>query len=126
MMRLKVYPAAEVAYVLRRELGPMRAWEDALADMRRGKTSVDGHVLLPFCQIHDGRTWRPAYSAVDVRTFIEAVRSDRPAEAKRNEPPAYKAGGLEAADLLLAWHHRKLLPFSARPGAPAHPLVSVV
>ena len=75
---MTIYPPGEVAYFLRRTLGPMREWSDCLADMRRDKTSVDGIQLLPTCRIRDGRCWRPGYSAESIREFVKEVRALHP------------------------------------------------
>lgn len=77
-MKTKIYPAGEVAYVLRQALGPLREWSDCLADMRRDKTDLDGFRLLPTCRIRDGRCWRPGYAADSVIEFIREIRSLHP------------------------------------------------
>lgn len=77
-MKTKIYPAGEVAYVLRQALGPLREWSDCLADMRREKTSVDGFRLLPVCVINDGRAWRPGYDARSIDEFVREIRSLHP------------------------------------------------
>jgi len=44
-MKLKVISAPEVAYLLRRELGPTRNWDDTLADMRRELRNHSTHTV---------------------------------------------------------------------------------
>lgn len=105
-MKAKILPASEVAYILRHQLGPMRAWDDALADMRANKTNVSGCVLLPTCRVHDGRAWRPGYVAADVVEFIRAVRRAHP-DAKRLAPLHYSVVSVDPADTR-AWKVRKL------------------
>jgi hypothetical protein len=72
-MKVKLLPASETAYMLRRALGPVRSWDDCLADMRRDKTSCYGFVLKPYAKMHDGKTHRPVYLATDVHDFITAI-----------------------------------------------------
>lgn len=77
-MKVTVYAPGEVAYILRQALGPLREWSDCLADMRRGKTSIDGICLLPVCRARDGRAWRPMYEADSIREFITEIRAAHP------------------------------------------------
>lgn len=72
---MKVISSSEVAYLLRKYLGPGRAWDDVLADMRRGRTHVFKLVLEPACRLKDERTWRPYYAATEVVEFIRKVRT---------------------------------------------------
>lgn len=64
----------DAAYLLRRELGPLRTWSDFLADCIRGRTSFKGHTLLPMAYL-DGRglCGRPVYAPEEVAAFIAAV-----------------------------------------------------
>jgi len=70
MMKATLISATETATILRRKLGAVRAWEDALADMRRGRTSYLGLKLLPYGRLHDGTCHRPYYMLTDIRQFI--------------------------------------------------------
>lgn len=77
-MKVKVMSASEVAAYLRQALGPLRAWDDCIADMRRGTTSINGLVLLPFCRSPDGKASRPQYRIGDVTEFVRAVKAAIP------------------------------------------------
>lgn len=105
-MQKKVYPASEVAFALRMALGPIRAWDDCLSDMRRGSTNVDGHVLLPTCRMHDGRAWRPGYDANSVVVFINAVRATNP-NCQNRAPLAFKLMDIDPRDTR-NWRQRRL------------------
>lgn len=105
-MKTNIIPAPEVAYILRRELGPVRAWDDCLADMRKDKTTVNGYILKPACRAQDGRAWRPMYLAGDVVEFIKAVRTVNPT-ATRHAPLQVKTTLLDPADHR-HWKVRKL------------------
>ena len=74
-MKLKVISAPEVAYLLRRELGPIRNWDDSLADMRRGRVVIHGCTLLPKCMGKYANAWRPMYAVPDILDFIRNVRA---------------------------------------------------
>lgn len=39
-MKVKTVSASETAYILRSKLGAVRAWDDVLADMRRGAVPI--------------------------------------------------------------------------------------
>jgi hypothetical protein len=65
--------AAETAFALRVNLGPLRAWTSFLSDNVRGKQDVNGHQLLPCCKRRDKRMFRPAYAVEDVNEFIASV-----------------------------------------------------
>lgn len=106
-MHTKIYPASEVAFTLRLALGPLRAWDDCLTDMRRGATRVDGHVLLPVGRIHDGRAWRPGYSADDIAKFITAVQATS-SEACRRAPLKFKIMDINPKDAR-HWRARKFI-----------------
>lgn len=72
-MKIKAVTAGDAAFILRLKLGPLRAWDDALADMRRERTTHLGHVLLPYCVQESKRGRRPLYKVTDIRNFIERV-----------------------------------------------------
>lgn len=77
-MKVKTVTSSETAYILRRKLGASRAWDDMLADMRRGKNSYFGLVLTPVLCSHDGRGSRPYYSLSDINSFVCAALSVTP------------------------------------------------
>lgn len=68
----------EVAAFLREALGPIRAWDDCLADMRAGKTNVFGHTLEPFHRARDDKAYRPFYRLDDVMNFARKVHASNP------------------------------------------------
>ncbi len=105
-MKLKVLSAPEVAYLLRRELGPTRNWDDTLADMRRGRVEVHGCTLLPKCVGKYAHAWRPMYTIPDILNFIRAVRA-ADCGASRNVPFQVKTAYMDPADTR-PWHTRKL------------------
>lgn len=105
-MKTKVYPPAEVAHILRKLLGPIRAWGNALQDMRRHKADIDGCVLLPACRIRDARAWRPYYAEADIVTFVKAVRRVNP-EARPQVTPHYNVVEIDPADRRV-WSKRDL------------------
>ena len=72
-MKVNGLRAGDVAYLLRRELGPMREWSDCLADMRSGKTDVGGIRLLPMGVLSSGCN-RPIYHPASVVGFIREIR----------------------------------------------------
>lgn len=92
-----VYSVSETAYILRQELGPLRAWVDCLNDMRRNRTSVSGYVLKPIAKLHDGLSWRPEYEHTDIWKFIESVRAINP-KAKAGVTPRYKGVSIDPTD----------------------------
>ncbi|MND54289.1 hypothetical protein D3C81_507580 [compost metagenome] len=77
-MKVKTVPASEAAYILRHKLGAVRAWDDALADMRRGKSTYYGLVLTPYLCSHDSKGTRPYYSLVEIAEFISAALALKP------------------------------------------------
>ncbi|WP_438279555.1 hypothetical protein [Pseudomonas alabamensis] len=81
-MKIKAITSGEAAHILRLKLGAGRAWNDLLADMRRGKSTYFGLVLTPFLISHDGVGMRPFYKVGDVRDFI--------VEALKVAPPLVK------------------------------------
>lgn len=85
-VRDKAYPSGETALILRQALGIIRSWDDALTDMRIGKTTVFGHVLVPRGRLFCQRAWRPAYVWQDIKEFILKVTAAS-AEAKARLPP---------------------------------------
>lgn len=108
----------DVAYVLRQRLGPVQAWEDLLADMRQGKRSFHGLLLLPFGV---SASSRPLYLPRHVRQFIHDASdiSPPPANAAKALTPTY----LTEVDMTLdceGWRYRKLLPIKTGT-APAAP-----
>lgn len=68
-------PAGEVAFILRKKLGPLRSWSDFLADCIRAKTSIQGLVLMPCARVRSGGSLRPVYDARDILVFVNAVRA---------------------------------------------------
>lgn len=105
-MKIKVIPAPEVACLLRRELGPMRNWDDNLADMRRGKVTIQGSILLPHCMGRHANGWRPMYAIPDVVDFIKAVRAAVPGAA-RNVPYQVKTAYIDPSDTR-PWYKRQV------------------
>jgi hypothetical protein len=75
--KVTVMDASETAYYLRERLGPLRGWTDFLKDVRREKTQLGGHELIPCCRIRGrlGR-WSPAYAVEDVEEFVCNVLND--------------------------------------------------
>jgi len=99
-------PTSEVAYLLRKYLGPLRSWEFTLVDMRRGRADVNGYVLEPSCRLKDDRAWRPYYAGADIRRFIRAVQSICP-DAVKNAPPAARKVATDPTDRR-PWQARRL------------------
>lgn len=77
-MKTKIFPAGEVAYILRQTLGPLREWSECLTDMRLDRTSLDGFQLLPTCRIKVSRHWRPGYNAANIDAFVREIRALHP------------------------------------------------
>ncbi len=107
-IRLRVLLQADVSYLLRRNLGPGRSWEDMLADMRSGETAYKGLVLLPYAlgTPGTGTVGRPMYSPHDVAAFIAAAR--------RADPPLARPADLhpvtieiDSDALRLPWRMRR-------------------
>jgi hypothetical protein len=113
-----VLPSSEVAYVLRSLLGPIVAWDDCLADMRRGKTSIEGLRLVPACRYHDGLAWRPGYTKADILIFVAAVRAKRP-DARPRIGLQAKTVELDPADMRF-WKVKKVRVLTT-PGTTAVP-----
>lgn len=80
-MRVKTLTASETAYILRRKLGAVRAWDDMLSDMRRGKNAYFGLLLTPYLSSHDGKGLRPYYRLQDIAEFIRAALDISPSSA---------------------------------------------
>ena len=70
-MKVKTLSASETAYFLRAKLGDVRAWDDLLADMRRGRASYHGEFLLPVGRYSATRHPRPVYLFSEVCEFVE-------------------------------------------------------
>jgi hypothetical protein len=107
---VKTLPAGEVAYLLRRFLGPhLRSeWSDFLTDCRVGRTSIEGLVLLPLGKAKNEQGyWRPVYLGRDVIEFIEKVRATCPGWTATADPMTKTL----AADALdeRPWKMRRLL-----------------
>ncbi len=75
-MIVSTLSATEAAHVLMIGLGSLRAWSDFLSDNIRGRQGINGRTLLPCCEMHDGRKFRPRYAVEDIRRFIADVRKD--------------------------------------------------
>lgn len=100
----KVFPAGETALILRQMLGNLRSWDDALADMRKGKTSVYGFVLKPVGTMIFERAKRPVYAAHHIREFILSVGRASGRLLSRLPPQ-----GLHASfDESINWRHQHL------------------
>ena len=101
---MKLVPAAEAAYCLRRQLGALQCWEDLLADFRRGKRDAfHGACLLPWGVLQGA----PMYRACDINDFVVRVRS-----IKLHAAPArlkiVEVMPLEPGWELMPWRTRKL------------------
>ncbi len=103
-LRETVYSAGETALILRDYLGAMRSWDDALADMRKGKTDVCGHVLTPAARCHDGRAWRPMYAVSAIKAFIKAVHASTTLAVAKQAPQ----GIVMEFDDAINWRHQKI------------------
>ncbi|MCC8394235.1 hypothetical protein LJ656_16680 [Paraburkholderia sp. MMS20-SJTR3] len=99
-----IYPAGETALILRDFLGAMRSWDDALADMRKGKTDVCGHVLTPAVRYHDGRAWRPMYALSAIKAFIRNVHASTTLAVAKQAPQ----GIVMEFDTAVHWRHQKI------------------
>lgn len=105
-MKLKVISAPEVAYILRVQLGPLRNWDDTLADMRRERVEIHGLTLLPTCRGKFAGAWRPMYAIPDVVDFIKAVRAAA-SGAARNVPYQVKTAHIDPTDTR-PWQKRQV------------------
>lgn len=110
-MKTKIYPAGEVAYILRQALGPLREWSECLTDMRLGRTSLDGFQLRPTCCIKITRHWRPGYDAASIDIFVRAIRALHP-EITTHTPVRGVQVEISPFDER-AWSHRKLSVMSS-------------
>lgn len=88
-MKMKIYSAAETVFILRKQLGPMRAWSDFLSDCIRIRTNLDGLMLMPINHVDDGRAKRPVYALEDIVAFIREIWRLHP-EARKYVPPKGK------------------------------------
>jgi len=70
--------AGDTAGALYKAFGAIREWSDFLSDCRQGRASFYGLRLLPCCQHHDGKIYRPVYSCADLKDFIFDVLAKRP------------------------------------------------
>lgn len=75
-MKAETVSAAEAAHFLMVGLGPIRSWADFLSDNIRGRQDINGKTLLPCCELHDGRAYRPRYAISDIRRFVAEVLKD--------------------------------------------------
>ncbi|WP_022978410.1 hypothetical protein [Nevskia ramosa] len=76
-----VLSGAQVATILHAEFGPVREWSDTLADMRRGRSSIAGFSLAPFCRMQakgSGTSKRPLYLQAETEEFIQDLRAVLP------------------------------------------------
>ena len=103
-VRETIYPAGETALILRDFLGAMRSWDDALADMRKGKTDVCGHVLTPAVRYHDGRAWRPMYALSAIKAFIRNVHASTTLAVAKQAPQVI----VVEFDTDINWRHQKI------------------
>ncbi|WP_443690475.1 hypothetical protein [Pseudomonas sp.] len=98
----RVYPAGETALLLRQALGNMRSWDDALADMRTGKTQVYGFILKPIGKIYHERVKRPVYAWEHIKDFILKITAISE-NAKFKQPPQ---GIVAEYDDATHWRHQ--------------------
>lgn len=100
----KLFRAGETALILRDFLGAMRSWDDALADMRQGKTDVCGHVLTPAAKHYDGRAWRPVYALSAIKAFIRNVHASTKLAVAKQAPQGF----VVEFDTDINWRHQKI------------------
>lgn len=80
-MRERLVTASDAAYILRFSLGPFRAWDDILFDMRRDRSNYEGLILRPIGMgLINGR-YRPVYRISDIQEFIKLALPLQPALA---------------------------------------------
>ncbi|KVH47348.1 hypothetical protein [Burkholderia diffusa] len=78
-LTVQAITASEAAYMLRRELGPVRAWDAALEEMRRdGTKTYLGLRLDPYGKRRAHGCKRPVYLRDNVDEFIRAARGVAP------------------------------------------------
>jgi hypothetical protein len=107
-VKTPVLPASEVAFILRRKIGPQRAWGDFLADCIRGRADFYGLTLLPTARVRYRGLDRPVYSVREVHEFVhEAIRLSPPLNS-----PASLMTYLVDFDLIdyRHWKLRTLMP----------------
>jgi arylamine N-acetyltransferase len=117
--KIRLLPASETAYVLRRALGPRKAWEFWLADVRRGKAGACvGPILLPCGRVKDPAFggFRPVYAIDDIKAFIIEFRAANPGSKAEISPTVYTAE-TDTGDMR-HWKARKLK--ATKPSAYAH------
>lgn len=68
----------DTVFLLRVKLGKLRAWDDFLADNRRGKQSINGLTLMPICRKKNLHGISPMYALTDVEQFIAEVIAINP------------------------------------------------
>jgi hypothetical protein len=105
-MKANIYPAGEVAFILRQALGPLREWSECLTDMRLDRTSLDGFQLRPTCSIKISHHWRPGYDAANIAAFVREIRALHP-EIATHTPVRGVQVEISPFDER-AWRHRKL------------------
>jgi hypothetical protein len=108
-MRVCTLPAGEVAYMLRRDLGPQRAWSDFLTDCIQGKTNFHGLVLLPVACIHRKGSRRPAYLKEDVFAFVRQALAVSPPPSSNTKGWQVDIVDLDPSDLR-PWRSRVVVP----------------
>lgn len=110
-MKIQVINQSDAAYMIRRTLGPIRAWEDLLSDMRQGKNTFHGLVLLP---CGTDRSRRPTYYIGDIREFLrDAIAIEKP---QPNAATSLASTGFVEFDPTsnrLLWRTRVLKPTAA-------------
>lgn len=107
---VRLISAPETAFILRQALGPFKAWEDWLSDVRRGKAGAcSGPILEPYCKLKDPEfgCFRPMYAVQDIKAFILQFRSANPASCVGIKPTVYIAE-IDAGDMR-HWKARKLV-----------------
>lgn len=107
-MKVKAVAAPEAAYILRRALGGVRAWDDMLCNMRLHRHDYFGLTLHPYCKCHDGKGLRPYYLIEDLKEFIF--------EALQRNPESRELVDIQKVTIEIDpndvrhWHHIKLRP----------------
>lgn len=84
---IETISAADTAFFLRAQLGPLRNWGNFLADNIRGRQSLAGHTLKPCARQSDGRAFRPIYSLSDVKVFIAQILAAVPSAGRTPVKP---------------------------------------
>lgn len=106
---VRLLSAPETAHLLRQALGPFKAWEDWLSDVRRGRAGAcSGPILEPYCKLKDPEfgCFRPMYAAGAIKAFIHEFRSKNPASCAGIKATVYIAE-IDAGDMR-HWKVRKL------------------